>query len=216
MAGISREREAQAVNKILSAYTETTKQSATTVAGLESKKAIAANGSNVTQKNNDNGEVVSKQTAGTNQDNNSSNNSITNTTNDSNNTKSNKPSGSETENNKTKSISSAYSGQYHTVKPGQTLYDISMSYYGTSEMVDEIKDRNNIDDDYTIKEGQKYYCLNKKMVSLFSRYCIIFNRFNKGSEIVANKYIRKFRRLKKEGQNSTYMKIPKRCLRKGL
>ena len=30
-------------------------------------------------------------------------------------------------NNKTKSISSAYSGQYHTVKPGQTLYDIS--YY---------------------------------------------------------------------------------------
>lgn len=155
LAGISREREAQAVNKILSAYTETTKQSATTVAGLESKKAIVANGSNVTQKKNNNGEVVSKQTTGTNQDNNSSNNSITNTTNDSNNTNSNKPSGSETENNKTKSISSAYSGQYHTVKPGQTLYDISMSYYGTSEMVDEIKDRNNIDDDYTIKEGQK-------------------------------------------------------------
>ena len=104
MAGISREREAQAVNKILSAYTETTKQSATTVAGLESKKARATNGSNVTQKNNDNGEVVSKQTAGTNQDNNSSNHSITNTTNDSNSTKSNKPSGSETENNKTKSL----------------------------------------------------------------------------------------------------------------
>ena len=127
LAGISREREAQAVNKILSAYTETTKQSATTVAGLESKKAIAANGSNVTQKKNDNREVVSKQTTGTNQNNNSSNNSITNTTNDSNNTNSNKPSGSETENNKTKSISSAYSGQYHTVKPRQTLYDISMS-----------------------------------------------------------------------------------------
>ena len=50
LAGISREREAQAVNKILSAYTETTKQSATTVAGLESKKARATNGSNVTQK----------------------------------------------------------------------------------------------------------------------------------------------------------------------
>ena len=122
---------------------------------MESKKAIAANGSNVTQKKNDNREVVSKQTTGTNQNNNSSNNSITNTTNDSNNANSNKPSGSETENNKTKSISSAYSGQYHTVKPGQTLYDISMSYYGTSEMVDEIKDRNNIDDDYTIREGQK-------------------------------------------------------------
>ena len=154
LAGISREREAQAVNKILSAYTETTKQSATTVAGLESKKAIAAMVAMLLRKN-DNREVVSKQTTGTNQNNNSSNNSITNTTNDSNNTNSNKPSGSETENNKTKSISSAYSGQYHTVKPGQTLYDISMSYYGTSEMVDEIKDRNNIDDDYTIKEGQK-------------------------------------------------------------
>ena len=36
------------------------------------------------------------------------------------------------------------------------------------------------------RKDKKYYCLNKKMVSLFSRYCIIFNRFNKGSEIVAN------------------------------
>lgn len=54
-----------------------------------------------------------------------------------------------------KSISSAYSGQYHTVTPGQTLYDISMKYYGTSKMVDEIKERNNIDDDYTIRDGQK-------------------------------------------------------------
>ncbi len=52
------------------------------------------------------------------------------------------------------------------------------------------------------------------MVSLFSRYCIIFNRFNKGSEIVANKYIRKFRRLKKEGQNSTYMKNTKKVFEK--
>ena len=43
----------------------------------------------------------------------------------------------------------------YTVKKGQTLYDISMKVYGTSKMVDEIKDRNNIDDDYTIKEGQK-------------------------------------------------------------
>lgn len=52
------------------------------------------------------------------------------------------------------------------------------------------------------------------MVSLFSRYCIIFNRFNKGSEIVANKYIRKFRRLKKEGQNSTYVKNTKKVFEK--
>lgn len=33
---------------------------------MESKKARATNGSNVTQKKNDNGEVVSKQTTGTN------------------------------------------------------------------------------------------------------------------------------------------------------
>lgn len=52
-------------------------------------------------------------------------------------------------------VKSSYSGKYHTVKPGQTLYDISMTYYGTSKMVDEIKEYNDIDDDYTIVEGQK-------------------------------------------------------------
>ena len=52
-------------------------------------------------------------------------------------------------------VRSSYSGKYHTVKSGQTLYDISMSYYGTSKMVDEIKEYNDIDDDYTIVEGQK-------------------------------------------------------------
>lgn len=54
-----------------------------------------------------------------------------------------------------KSVSSSYSGKYHTVTAGQTLYDISMKYYGTSKMVDEIKEYNDIDDDYTIVEGQK-------------------------------------------------------------
>lgn len=54
-----------------------------------------------------------------------------------------------------KSVSSSYSGKYHTVTAGQTLYDISMKYYGTSEMVDQIKEENGIDDDYTIIEGQK-------------------------------------------------------------
>lgn len=44
--------------------------------------------------------------------------------------------------------------------------------------------------------------MGKNVVSLFQRYCIIFNRFNKGSGIVARKYSRKFRRLKKEGQSS--------------
>lgn len=56
--------------------------------------------------------------------------------------------------------------------------------------------------------------MNKKIVPLFQRYCIIFKRLrrccnevisrglNKGSEIVARKYFRKFRRLKKESQSS--------------
>ena len=54
-----------------------------------------------------------------------------------------------------KSVASAYSGTYHTVELGQTLYDISMKYYGTSEMADAIKECNDIDDNYTIVEGQK-------------------------------------------------------------
>lgn len=54
-----------------------------------------------------------------------------------------------------KSVASSYSGTYHTVTAGQTLYDISMKYYGTSEMVDRIKEENNIDDNYTIVEGQE-------------------------------------------------------------
>lgn len=37
---------------------------------------------------------------------------------------------------------------------------------------------------------------------LFRRYCIIDNRFNKGSGRVARKYFRKFKRLKKESQSS--------------
>lgn len=60
--------------------------------------------------------------------------------------------------------------------------------------------------------------MNKKIVPLFLRYCIIVNKFgeefvkgfrkliskgfNKGSGIVAQKYLRKFRRLKREGQSS--------------
>ena len=41
------------------------------------------------------------------------------------------------------------------LKKGQTLYDISMKVYGTSEMVEEIREYNGIDEDYTIIEGQK-------------------------------------------------------------
>ncbi|MBR3646305.1 MAG: LysM peptidoglycan-binding domain-containing protein [Lachnospiraceae bacterium] len=49
---------------------------------------------------------------------------------------------------------SVYSGMYYTVKKGQTLYDISVKYYGDNSMVDEIKELNEIDDDYMIREGQ--------------------------------------------------------------
>lgn len=44
---------------------------------------------------------------------------------------------------------------YCIVESGQTLYDISMTYYNTSSMVDDIKEANGIDDEYTIYEGQK-------------------------------------------------------------
>lgn len=60
--------------------------------------------------------------------------------------------------------------------------------------------------------------MDKKIVPLFLRYCIIINKFgeefikefreliskgiNKGSGIVARKYLRKFKRLKREGQSS--------------
>lgn len=46
-------------------------------------------------------------------------------------------------------------GAIHTVTPGQTLYDISMTYYGNSDMVDRIKAFNGIGDDYKIIEGQQ-------------------------------------------------------------
>lgn len=50
---------------------------------------------------------------------------------------------------------SSFSGTYHTVEKGQTLYDISIKYYGTSSMVEKIKEINKIDDDYKIIEGEK-------------------------------------------------------------
>lgn len=51
--------------------------------------------------------------------------------------------------------SSVSAEDYCIVKKGQTLYDISMTYYNTSSMVDAIKEANNIDDNYTIYEGEK-------------------------------------------------------------
>ncbi len=59
------------------------------------------------------------------------------------------------ENQVEENVESSFSGTYHTVKKGQTLYDISMKYYGTSEMVNKIKEINHIDENFTIIEGEK-------------------------------------------------------------
>lgn len=56
---------------------------------------------------------------------------------------------------KQKPVNSNVTGTTYTVKKGQTLYDISMKVYGTSQMVEEIRKYNDIDEDYTIIEGQK-------------------------------------------------------------
>lgn len=47
---------------------------------------------------------------------------------------------------------------------------------------------------------------------LFQRYCIIVIRFIKGSGIVARKYFRKFKRIKKESQNSSVVLKTKHLL----
>lgn len=56
---------------------------------------------------------------------------------------------------KQKPVNNNVIGTTYTVKKGQTLYDISMKVYGTSQMVEEIRKYNDIDEDYKIIEGQK-------------------------------------------------------------
>ncbi len=56
---------------------------------------------------------------------------------------------------KQKPVNNNVTGTTYTVKKGQTLYDISMKVYGTSQMVEEIRKYNDIDEDYKIIEGQK-------------------------------------------------------------
>lgn len=46
-------------------------------------------------------------------------------------------------------------GTYHTVTAGQTLYDISITYYGNSSMIEKIKEVNSINDENMIQEGQE-------------------------------------------------------------
>lgn len=65
------------------------------------------------------------------------------------------PAESKTKNKNSKAANNQASGTTYVVKKGQTLYDISMKVYGTSEMVEEIRKYNDIDEDYTIIEGQK-------------------------------------------------------------
>ena len=62
---------------------------------------------------------------------------------------------SASEESKQKAVNNNVTGTTYTVKKGQTLYDISMKVYGTSKMVEEIRKYNDIDEDYTIIEGQK-------------------------------------------------------------
>ena len=56
---------------------------------------------------------------------------------------------------KTKKVNNV-AGMSYTVKKGQTLYDISMKVYGTSKMVDEIKEYNDIDDCVQFISAQKF------------------------------------------------------------
>ncbi len=56
---------------------------------------------------------------------------------------------------KQKPVNNNVTGTTYTVRKGQTLYDISMKVYGTSQMVEEIRKYNDIDEDYKIIEGQK-------------------------------------------------------------
>lgn len=160
LAGISRDNEAKAVNEILSAYTESvTEESVTDKNDVTSVQTNTSNNikddsidenenktsENKNEKKSENNSEIKKEDV---------DNSITNTSDESNDKIQNNNDVDKKES-VNKSISSVYSGQYHTVTSGQTLYDISMKYYGTSKMVDEIKERNNIDDDYTIRDGQR-------------------------------------------------------------
>lgn len=45
--------------------------------------------------------------------------------------------------------------RYYTVQAGETLYEICMRVYGNSSMVDTVREKNGINEDYLIQEGQK-------------------------------------------------------------
>lgn len=126
LVGINSNNEAQAVNEILDSYSQTTK-------------------ANEKITNNETTEIVSEKIT----------EKVTEEITEEENVTEEVTKVQETASETEESVASAISGNYHTVKSGQTLYDISMKYYGTSQMVDEIKEANDIDDNYTIMEGQK-------------------------------------------------------------
>lgn len=127
LSGLTMDKEAKAVNQLLEGYNETT------TIGMETTKTDTTE----TEKNNGMEQVTNPQPS-------DSTGSA-----DSNQTQ------QITQKQTEKAVKSSLSGTYYKVKAGQTLYDISMKVYGTSEMVDEIKEHNDIDDDYTIIEGEK-------------------------------------------------------------
>jgi LysM repeat protein len=43
----------------------------------------------------------------------------------------------------------------HVVKSGETVYEISIQEYGDASMADGIKELNNLDDNYSIVEGEE-------------------------------------------------------------
>lgn len=135
----SMDKEARVVNQLLAGEMETTLNNPQTGKSTETEK---------------NTETAANKVEGMEQITNPTP-SATGTTNAKTNQNSSQQKQSHAQNKSDKAVKSSASGKYYKVKAGQTLYDISMKVYGTSKMVDEIKEYNDIDDDYTIIEGQK-------------------------------------------------------------
>ena len=135
----SMDKEARAVNQLLAGEMETTLSNQQTGKTTETEKNTETGANKV-----EGMEQITNPTPST-----------TGTTNAKTNQNSSQPRQSQVQNKSDKAVKSSSSGKYYKVKAGQTLYDISMKVYGTSKMVDEIKEYNDIDDDYTIIEGQK-------------------------------------------------------------
>ncbi len=61
----------------------------------------------------------------------------------------------DTEEEKTETEQVNASVSYYTVKEGETLFQICMKIYNDSDMLEKLREANNLDEDYSIYEGQK-------------------------------------------------------------